>query len=237
MQYQDHNKILDFIEKVPDKTILLDIPLEEKQFPWETLLMYKDKINLILGLHNLHLVEIFKLQNFQWYWPYPINTFDELQEIIKLNPSYILLGSPLCFNLDKVYHITNIPIRLTANVAYEPYIPRDNGVCGRYIRPEDITHYETYVTTLEFIEPDLNKEATLLHIYKEAKEWPGNLNLLIKHLNYDVNNRTLPTDFASRRMNCGQRCKENNKCKFCYLAFEYANAVRKDFYRHLLNAN
>lgn len=237
VQYQDKDRILDFIEKIPDKTILLDIPVEETQFPWETLLMYKEKLNLILGIRNLMLVEVFKTQGFQWYWPYPINTYDELREIAKMEPAYILLAPPLSFSLDRVHQITQIPIRLTANVAYEPFIPRENGICGRYIRPEDVAQYEQYVTALEFIEPDLKKEITLLHIYKDNQTWPGNLNLLIKGLNYDVDNRALPDEFASRRMTCGQRCKETGRCHFCQMAFSYANAIRKEYYKHLKDKN
>ena len=237
VQYKDKDRILDFIEKIPDKTVILDIPLDETQYPWETLLMYKEKLNLILMLRNLHLAEIFTQQGFQWYWPYPITTYDELREVVKFNPCYILLGIPLCFDLEKVRKITDIPIRLTANIAYEPYIPRENGICGRYIRPEDVKHYETYVAALEFIEPDLSKEATLLHIYKDNAAWPGNLNLLIKYLDYDVDNRALPEEFAQRRMNCGQRCKENGRCKFCRISFEYANALRKEYYKRLKEHN
>lgn len=237
VQYKDRDRILDFIEKIPDKTIILDIPLEETQYPWETLLMYKEKIDFILMVRNLHFAKIFAEQGFKWYWPYPIVSFDELREVAALGPCYLLLGAPLCFSLDKVRAITDVPIRLTANIAYEPYVPRENGITGRYIRPEDVVKYEKYVSALEFIEPDLGKEATLLHIYKDNAEWPGNLNLLIKNLDVDVDNRVLPDEFADRRMTCGHRCKENGRCKFCNISFKFANAIRKEYYRRLKDDN
>lgn len=237
VQYKDYERILDFIEKIPDKTVILDIPVQETQLPWETLMMYNEKLDFILGLHNLHFAEVFATQGFKWYWPYPIVSFDELREVIKLKPCYLLLGVPMCFSLDKVRAITDIPIRLTANIAYEPYVPRENGICGRYIRPEDAVKYEKYVTTLEFIEPDLSKESTLLHIYKDNAEWPGNLNLLIKYLEVDVDNRALPDEFADRRMTCGHRCKETGRCHFCETSFKYANAIRKEYYRRLKEDN
>lgn len=236
VQYKDRERILDFVEKIPDKTVILDIPVQETQLPWETLLMYKEKLDFVLAIHNLHFAKIFAEQGFKWYWPYPITSFDELQEVAKLNPCYVLLGVPMCFNLEKVA-AAGIPVRLTANIAYEPYIPRENGITGRYIRPEDVVKYEKYVSALEFIEPDLSKEATLLHIYKDNAEWPGNLNLLIKNLDVDVDNRVLPDDFADRRMNCGQKCKENGRCKFCDISFRFANAIRKEYYRRLKEDN
>ena len=199
--------------------------------------MYKEKLDFVLALRNLHLVRIFAEQGFKWYWPYPITSFDELREIIKFNPCYILLSVPMCFSLDKVSSITDIPIRLTANIAYETYIPRENGITGRYIRPEDVVKYEKYVSALEFVEPDLSKEATLLHVYKDTANWPGNLNLLITNLNKDVDNRVLPDDFAERRMICGQKCKVNGRCKYCNIAFDYANALRKEYYRRLKKDN
>jgi hypothetical protein len=237
VQYKDKDIILDYIEKIPDKTIILDIPVDEDKFPWETLLMYRDKIDLILGLRNLHYAKFFSEQGFKWYWPYPIVSFDELREVAALGPCYLLLGVPLCFSLDKVRAITDVPIRLTANVAYEPIFPRENGITGRYIRPEDVKKYEQYVAAIEFIEPELEKERTLLHVYKDNAEWPGNLNLLIKGLNCDVSNRVLPEDFADRRMVCGHRCKENGRCKFCQISFRFANAVRNEYYRRLKDDN
>lgn len=236
VQYRDKEQILDFVEKIPDKTIILDIPVQETQLPWETMLMYKEKLDFILALHNLHFAKIIAEQGFKWYWPYPIVTFDELREVAKLGPCYVLLGAPLCFDLEKVREL-GIPVRLTANTAYEPYIPRENGITGRYIRPEDVVKYEKYVDALEFIEPDLEKEATLLHIYKDNAEWPGNLNLLIKNLDVDVPNTVLPDEFADRRMNCGQKCKENGRCRFCEVSFNLANSIRKEYYRRLKTDN
>ena len=97
----------------------------------------------------------------------------------------------------------NIPIRLCANLAYDAYIPRENGICGSWIRPEDIEVYSKWVDTIEFITDDLGKEATLLHVYKENKFWPGNLNLLITNLNYNIDNRGIPEEFGEIRTNCG----------------------------------
>ena len=62
---------------------------------------------------------------------------------------------------------TDIPIRICPNVAYDSYIPRLNGLKGMWVRPEDIGVYEEWVDTFEFVADTLDKEATLLHIYKD----------------------------------------------------------------------
>ena len=109
--------------------------------------------------------------------------------VIAFDPCYIILAAPLCFDLKKVKAKTQIPIRLCPNLAFDAYIPRANGICGSWIRPEDVEIYEEWVDTLEFITDDLSKESTLFHIYAENKVWPGNLNLLLT--NFNVNSMSL----------------------------------------------
>ena len=103
---------------------------------------YTEKVNFILCIDNLHLAALCNLHNIKFYWNYPIFTWYELDGILKLNPCYLLLNAPLFFDLKKVKEKTNIPIRAVPNLAYDAYIPRENGICGTWIRPEDIKVYE-----------------------------------------------------------------------------------------------
>lgn len=133
-----------------------------------------------------------------------VTSFYELQALKELEVSYVLIGAPLIFNLDAVKN-TNIPIRAIPHIAYEPYLPHKNGICGGWIRPEDVSAYEKYITVFEFrASKNLEKEATLYHIYGERGTWDGNLNLLIDNLNFNFDNRALydEENFAIRRMNC-----------------------------------
>jgi hypothetical protein len=79
------------------------------------------------------------------------------------------------------------------------------GIYGQWVRPEDVEVYEEYVSTLEFdnVLQDLKKESTLLHVYKDNVEWPGNLNLLFDNFGINVDNRAIPEDLGETRMNCG----------------------------------
>ena len=69
---------------------------------WNLYKMYSEKINFILEIEDLALVEECKENGIKFYWHYPITSFYELNGIIKLEPSYLFLGAPLCFNLSKV---------------------------------------------------------------------------------------------------------------------------------------
>ena len=118
-----------------------------------------------------------------------------------MNPCYILLGPPLSFDLDNVKKKTKeVPLRMVCNVARPSYLADSSspGICGQYIRPEDMGVYEKYIDIIEFgnVDGDMKKERTLLHIYKDNQSWPGNLNILINGLNRDVDNPIIPVDFG-----------------------------------------
>jgi hypothetical protein len=83
----------------------------------------------------------------------------------------------------------------------------------------------------------LKQEETLLHIYKENKMWPGNLNLLIHNLYFDVDNRAIPKDFADARMGCGQRCWSSSGCRLCVSALKFADQLRKEKIRRNSETN
>jgi hypothetical protein len=51
-----------------------------------------------------------------------------------------------------------IKLRVVPNISYYAFIPRDNGVCGSWIRPEDLELYEPYIETIEFEDCDIKKE-------------------------------------------------------------------------------
>lgn len=126
---------------------------------------------------------------------------------------------PLTFDLKRAKEkVGNIILRTVPNYAYDSYIQRDNGLKGFYIRPEDIEYYNQWIDVCEFRllgQDYLTKEEALLHIYKDNKMWPGNLNLLITNFHLDVDNRGLPDAFAKIRANCRQRCESGGNCHFC----------------------
>lgn len=235
--YADRDRILDFVERVPDKVVILDVPGDECD--WNTWGMYSEKFSEFhIALHKLSRWQEFAAHGIKWYWPYPITSFYELNMIVALKPSYIMVGPPLSFDLDRVFQqtyisntVNQIPVRMTANVARPAYLPAADGyeaLTGQWVRPEDAAIYSTRVQCFEFENVDLKQEEVLLHVYKENQNWPGNLNLLIQELNFNVDNRAIPEELGERRMNCGQRCCSGSSCHLCESALKFAEQLRKE---------
>lgn len=227
VQYKDREQILDFIQQIPDKTFLLEVPVEG-EIDWNLIYTFAEKIDFILCFNKLDInhIEQCKDKNIKWYWNYPITSFYELKSIAALGPSYLYLGAPLCFDLVKVRKITDIPIRLIPNVAELSYIPQENGICGPWIRPEGIPAYERYINCIDFASTGLEQEATYFKIYHDDKEWPGNLNILFIGLKDNVNNLGLPTEIDEMRTTCGQKCMESGRCSFCATGFAFSKALK-----------
>ena len=184
---------------------------------WDNIKRYKIicKNNFIIALNSLTDLHYCQQENIRFYWNFPVNTFYDLQALSELGAEYALIDAPLTHQMDKLASI-NIKIRIVPNIAFYAFIPRKEGVCGSWIRPEDLELYEPYIETIEFEDCDLKKEQALFRIYMEQKHWPGDLKMLISNLNYAGVNRMIPREFTEKRMFCGQKCQYNSKCSLCY---------------------
>jgi hypothetical protein len=212
VDWKDRGVIIDYIKNYSDKIIILNIPKDVEEMDWNLFITYSETFKefyLCFSHLKEEWIEVCKEFNIKFYWSYPVTSYFELDGLKKMGVSQMLIGMPLSFDLQKVKNITdNISLRLVANYSYEEYIPRINGIKGQYIRPEDIPIYGEYIDTIEFRtygDDWITKEATLYHVYAENKNWPGNLNLLITNLNYDIDNKLLNTtpNFAEKRIKCG----------------------------------
>ena len=236
VRYEDRDRIIDFVEKIPDKSIILMMPKFERDY--DTWHMYDEKFEggFYLGLFELPYAKELNEEGIKWYWPFPITSFYELKEIMACGPSQILLGPPLTFQLPLIRKIAkDIKIRMTCNCARPGYlVGRDgaDGLYGSWVRPEDAEAYGAYVDVFEFenVLDDLKKESTLLHIYKDNKEWPGNLNLLLDNFNINVDNRAIPESLGEARIECGQRCLSQGMCHFCDTAIKFAENIRQEHF-------
>ena len=236
--YADRDRILDFVEKLPDKVIILELP-GDAEYEWPTWEMYSEKFREFhIASHRIDRFKDFQEHNIKWYWPYPITSFYELGMIMDLDPSYVMVGPPLSFDLDKVFQNTyydgstdQCPVRMVVNNALPNYLVEhkvNTGLRGQWVRPEDAQVYSSRVQCFEFENVDLKQEEVLLHVYKENQMWPGNLNLLIQNLNFNVDNRAIPEELGEARMDCGQRCWSTSGCRLCESAFKFADNVRKE---------
>lgn len=228
LEYKDKNGLYNFIDdpELRKKKFIITIPKETEDIDWIELEVFSSKINLVIALENIRYSRGCKDHNLKFYWAYPITTFYELRGLIYLGVSELLLGAPLYFDLERVKY-EGKPIRLVANVCFDGYIPRPNGICGTYVRPEDVPVYEKYVDTLEFDVDDLKKEKALLKVYQEDKNWPGNLNLILTNFGENIDNRAIPDLFGEARTQCRQNCQSGGRCKLCFTSVQLSKTLDK----------
>lgn len=221
--YKDRYKIIDYIEKYPNKIIILNID-EQDNIDLEELKRYNiiTNNNFVLSLSSLKNYKLYKDNNLKFYFNYPITTYFDFKSLIELGVEYILVDSPLFQDIEFISSF-NVKLRISPNISYYAFIPKKDGVCGSWIRPEDLEEYSKYIDTVEFENCDLKKEQALYRIYFEQKNWPGDLNYIITNLNYNCINRMIPPDFTKNRMNCKQKCMAGGHCKLCYRYLQLAN--------------
>lgn len=228
VNFRDRKITPDLIKEYPNKEIILGFPVaKEKDFDWKEIEEYNilSQDNLICCLREGSDIWECKKHNItHYYYGYPLGSFYDLKALAAVGVCYLVVDMPAFFRLDLVKKL-GVPVRATPNVAHYEYIPHQDGVCGRWIRPEDVELYSEYIEVLEFENADVKKEATLFNIYAQDHEWLGDLNDLITNLNYprSVKNNLIYSDCAVARLTCGQKCQENGHCNICRRAFGLAN--------------
>lgn len=191
---------------------------------WEDIKRYKVicRDNFIIALNSLSDVKFCKEKDIKFYWNFPVNNYYDLQALKNLGAEYALIDSPLVQDIINASKV-GIKLRVVPNVAYYAFIPRKDGVCGSWIRPEDLELYSNYIETIEFEDCDTKKEQALFRIYMEQKRWPGELKDIITNFNYPGFNRMIPSELTEKRMICKQRCQSGGHCRLCYRYLELAN--------------
>ncbi len=243
-KYKDRNLIPDYIEKYPDKQIILQCYNEEnipkEDLDWVSFVDFETLAdgNFCLAISDIEIATMCNQLDMDFYFAYPIQSYEELYNVLNLNAKYVRLGASLFFDLDNVKKLyPSIKIRIIPNVAYDDLYPRENGVTGTWIRPEDLMLYNSYVDTLEFADANREKEQALIRIYWEQRSWPGSLNTLITNLNYPAANYLIPSDFTEKRLNCRQRCYSNKNCAICYRFLNLANTELIQAYKDAKDNN
>lgn len=188
------------------------------------------KGNFIIETDNLKIIEACKALNLKFYWGVPIDNLYDLRATMDLGSCYAKITGQLIHMMDKV-NMYEIGVRVAPNIAYYKNLPRDDGVLGGWIRPEDTEKLEGFVHVYEFEDCDDRKEQALYRIYAEDKKWPGQLNRIITNLDYSGTNRLIPARLADHRYFCQQRCLAGAGCKECYQVLNLADAEKWSFLR------
>lgn len=221
--YRDRNIIYDYIEQYPNATFIIVLPYSQ-EVDWNELSQFLliSQNRLVLGLSRLTDAQESARRNIPFYFNYPIGSFYELQAAKELGVCYLCLGMPAFFKMDEIKKL-QVPVRLTPHICNDGLLPRESGIFGQWVRPEDIGVYEDYVSVVEFNESDIQREQALYRIYHDANFWPGEFNILFKDFNYPGVNRLIPpTELTEARLNCGQRCQEGGRCRLCQRYIELA---------------
>ena len=229
VEQRDYRYISDLIIEHPNKTIILDIKDFDDESLKSCVIEYgKDKtINFICCIYDLspNVLEWFNYHNIKFYYGYSVNSFYDVKGLIDLGVEYVKVHAPLTFSVDLLSKF-DCKFRMIPNVAYDAYIPRYDGICGQWVRPEDVQYYEGGIYVFEFENANLEQERTLYDVYAEQKVWNGNLYFLITNLNVHCDSRGLPDDIGQARANCGQRCMQTGSCHFCQTAFMFEKTLR-----------
>ena len=225
IKYKELNKLLDIYEINSNLSIILTITSQQKnEIKWEEIdkynKMWQNKI--IIETDSFDIMDACKLFNIKYFYGIPVNNFYDLKALIDYGCCDVKIDAPLTHMLDKLKNF-DITIRMSPNIAYYAYIPKENGVIGSWVRPEDVELYEEYIDVFEFEDCDVHKEEALYRIYAEQKSYPSNLNNLITNLNYDASGKLVLPDFGKIRMFCGQKCANGFSCRACYRILDLAN--------------
>ena len=226
VQYRDRRIIPDLFEKYPNANIILHIFHEDIQTEESWREVYKYHVlgqgRFICCVSNFEIAYMCKEDNIKFYYGYPIKTYYELKAAIDYGVCYVRLGEPLFFDMDRVKEF-GVPVRAVPNIAYNDGFPREHGIYGTWIRPEDVEIYEPYIDVFEFEDCNLKKERGLYRLYSQSKKWSGPLELVISNFNHSGINRMVVPDLAYKRLNCKHMCQSGGSCRACYRAILLAN--------------
>jgi len=180
----------------------------------------RDLITLAQGRLMLALFQISEIKTARelkvpYYFAPAIQTAEQARALKNLGVSYLLLDNQAMHQLHAI-KILGVPVRAIPNMSFLDGIPRENGVNGNWIRPEDINEYSLYIDVIEFGTQPQKREETLFRIYSKDKEWPGDLNRIVQDLNYPANNAMINPEHSRRRMNCEMICATGKNCTLCY---------------------
>lgn len=224
VDYRDRTTIPDLAHTYPDKTIILFSPLNPEELDFKEISQYNllCNSNFIMNLNNLRLVTPIKDLGIRFMLDMTISSYWELEGLQNLGAEYAYVGIPLFFDLRGSWKY-DIKLRAIPTIAYNDIFPHDNGICGQWIRPEDVDKYEDYIDVLEFEACDIAREQTLFKVYAKDKSWSTRLDILVPDLGSPAINRLISPRVINARLVCRQRCKNGGHCNLCNTALRLAD--------------
>ena len=218
VDFRDYESIPDIYHKY-EKTIVLFPPLQNEEYNWNKLKQFDGicEHNLIISCLDTQTMTLAKQYGFRFMLAAEAHSGWDLKMLEEFGAEYAYVGIPLFFNLKRVvkngdYHIK---LRAIPTVSFNHHYPYPSGVCGQWIRPEDIEAYEPYIDIMEFEFCEVTREETLYKVYAEQKEWSTRLDILVEDLGSSALNRMIPDSLVEARLECNHRCMNGGACHLC----------------------
>lgn len=246
--FRDRKAIPDFIEKYPSaKIILMYSNIMDEGLSWTEIKNYSilARGNFYLCADSVQVCLEAAEHEIQYFHSAPAKTAYEINALINLGVSYIIIDAPVFFDANFLQTV-DTPLRITPNVANKDGLPRDNGVSGSWIRPEDINVYEDIFDIVDFDDYSVDrvsyyrKERALFRLYsEEERKWYGDLNTIITGLDYEgvVNNVLISPNLAKHRLYCKQNCEQGGSCRLCYRTLYMSNRQKIKNYQDKISKN
>jgi hypothetical protein len=227
---RDYRSVPDLIDKYPDKDIVLEL-FHKTDIDWNELRRWGilSRGHLILCLDRPEDFPKATEIGVKYYLGYPVESFYEMRALVDNGVCCVNLGMPLIFDVNELVDFKKfhpVEFRYCPTVAYYDGLHREDGVCGGWIRPEDLEMYEPVLDRIEFNHIKTDKEQALYRIYAEQKEWPGDLGMIIENFNHIGVNRMIMREVTLSRMNCKHRCQTKGTCNICPRAVSLADPDR-----------
>lgn len=234
LEYRDRRIIPDYIIDYPGAYIIIELLPGIEEIDWDALQEYNYLCHekFYLCVSSIEQAKEASNLGIKFYSGYPIESDFELQGWINVKASYVRLGMPLFFEMDRLkkQYGDKIKFRAVPNVAYLDGLSHSDGINGQWIRPEDIRLYDQYIDVFEFESINKAQEQALYKYYIEKQEWLGSLKTIISNFKAEGSNTMIPSDVIKTRLNCGQKCVKGSDCRICYRAVNLANPEKIESY-------
>jgi hypothetical protein len=202
------NKMIEIIEKYPNKDYILDIPVgltfDVNYIKMCQSQLRKGTIYIRLNEFNAYgALKLCKDNDIQFFFTYPAKSCYDLKLLKKLGAAYCYVDAPLFFQMDDIKKI-DLPLRLIPNRCFVyGDIPRESGLHAPWVRPEKLDLYEPYADVLEFATISDKQELALYDIYIKEKCFKGEMKTLYQGFIVDMNNDLVYEGLDEMRLNCG----------------------------------
>lgn len=207
-----------------DNGLLMVLVNLKKNYPNFNFTLMFDKYSNKLN----ELYETLKLKKIQFFFSTYVRDWDAFYGLISIGVSDIYIVESLAFELNllgPIAHEKEVLIRVFANVCQASWI-KDNTLKSFFIRPEDISIYDSFIDVIEFY-GDRKVQEVMYKVYVKDGKWYGDLREIINGLEIELDSRHILPAFAEARIACGKKCLKGKSCRICDRILETSQTMKE----------